>query len=422
MQLYDAYGRPVVPAELRSEKVRAGLAGIRNIWADSVASGLTPARLGRLLRDAAEGDAHAYLTLAEEMEERELHYLGVLGVRKRAVAGLPLQVVSATDEASDVKIADAVRELISAPEFDDLLEDLLDALGKGYSVSEIIWNCDGSSWIPARYEWRDPRFFVFDRETGREIRLLTEAHPYSGEPLAPFKFLIHQPRLKTGVPVRGGLARPAAWAFLFKNYAVKDWMAFLEVFGTPLRFGRYEASASEADIAVLKTAVANMGHDAAAVFPKSMDLEIRETRASGCRSAFEDLARYFDRQVAYAVLGHSGTTEPKGGALAQQMVQAEVRRDIRNGDAKQLAKTINRDLVRTFVDLNFGPRKHYPKIVFQTVEPEDLMALAANLTKLVPLGLKVESSVVRDRFNLPDPAPGAECLKIPAGPGHVAPG
>jgi len=47
-------------------------------------------------------------------------------------------------------------------------------------------------------------------------------------------------------------------------------------------------------------------------------------------------------------------------------------------------------------------------------EPEDTKLLIMALEKLVPLGLQVEQSVVRDKLNLPAPAKGAELLGSPA--------
>ena len=82
--LYDAYGRRVDLGSLRREPAAPTLDGVRTIWTQTVASGLTPERLARLLQDAAEGSPEAYLTLAEEIEEREPHYRSVLGTRKRA--------------------------------------------------------------------------------------------------------------------------------------------------------------------------------------------------------------------------------------------------------------------------------------------------------------------------------------------------
>ena len=35
--------------------------------------------------------------------------------------------------------------------------------------------------------------------------------------------------------------------YLFKNYDLKDWVSFAEVYGLPLRLGKYAPGASEAD-------------------------------------------------------------------------------------------------------------------------------------------------------------------------------
>ncbi|WP_428560451.1 MAG: phage portal protein family protein [Solidesulfovibrio sp. DCME] len=95
-----------------------------------------------------------------------------------------------------------------------------------------------------------------------------------------------------------------------------------------------------------------------------------------------------------------------------------VRQDIEEADARQLAAVLNRDLARPMVELNLGPRKLYPKITIKRRDEEDLTALAENLQKLVPLGLKVGMSTIRDKYGLPDPAPDEELLHAPGqGPG-----
>ena len=280
VRLYGPDGRPVRKRDLTREAGRPTLTGVRQTWRhESVASGLTPRRLAAILRTADDGDGRQrdYLTLAEEIEERDPHYAAVLGVRKRAVSGLEPSVEAATDDAGDIELADAVRGLIQEPAFGELLDDCLDALGKGFSAVEIIWE-RGAEWWPARYEWRDPRFFTFDREDGRTLRLLDEADSFRGLDLAPYKWIVHVPRLKSGLPMRGGLARLVAISYMVKAYTVTDWTAFAEVFGMPLRLGRYGPNATEADIHKLITAVANLGTDAAAVLPDSMRVEFHRAR------------------------------------------------------------------------------------------------------------------------------------------------
>jgi len=411
--LYDHLGQPIRRQELTREHAAPSLMGVRQVWdAETIAAGLTPGRLAAMLRDAAQGDHRAYLTLAEEMEERDPHYASVLATRKRAVSGLEITVEAASDEAADVDLADAVRDLVALPEIGDLLPDLLDALGKGYAVAEIIWDRTGRTWRPERYEWRDPRHFVFDLEDGRTLRLLDEADMMRGIPLAPYKFIVHVPRLKSGLPIRGGLARLVAVSHMCKSYALTDWLAFAEVFGMPLRLGRYGPSASEDDIRKLVSAVANIGTDAAAVIPESMRIEFVEGGkvAAGGQELFQRLAEWLDRQVSKAVLGQTMTTDD-GSSLAQAQVHNDVRLDILRADVRQLANTLNRDLVVPYIQLNHGPQERYPRLRLPVPEPEDLTALADALAKLVPLGgLGIEASVVRDRLGVPDPAPDAQLL------------
>ena len=356
------------------------------------------------------------------MEERDPHYAAVLGVRKRAVSKLQPAVEAATDGPLDQDLADAVRMLVRKPEFGDMLDDCLDALGKGYSAIEIIWDRSGPVWQPGRYEWRDPRFFAFDRVDGRTLMLLDEAGNYhNGVPLAPFKWIVHRPKLKSGIPIRGGLARVAALSYMSKSYAITDWLAFSEVFGMPLRLGQYSPNATEGDIRTLINAVANLGTDAAAAIPDSMRIEFTEpgSRQGGDR-LFERLATYLDKQVSKAVLGQTMTTDD-GSSKSQAEVHNSVRGDIQKSDARQLENTVNRDLVRPFIELNFGSQRRYPRLTLPVLKPTDIEAFTDALQKLVPLGLGVEASVARDKLGLPDPPEGTDVLlSMPAPAGGAS--
>lgn len=415
-------GRPIRKDVLTKEIASASLTGVRTIWSHgSVASGLDPDRLASILRNAAEGDHFDFLTLAEEMEERDLHYASVLGTRKRAVSGLDATVESASDDALAVKIADAVRELVWQPQFGDLIDNSLDAIGKSYSVNELMWDRSGKQWWPKEYVWRDPHFFRFDRVTGRELRLLDDENSFDGIPLEQFKFISHVPRLKSGLPIRSGVARLVSVAYMCKAFAITDWMAFAEVFGMPLRLGRYGPNASSDDIRTLINAVANIGTDAAAVLPDGMKIDIEKNgTSSGGEKLFEGLATYLDKQVSKAVLGQTMTSDD-GSSRSQAEVHDEVRGDILRADVKQLENTLNRDLVRPFVDLNFGRQKMYPRIRLPVIEPEDLVALSESLSILVPLGLEVEESFVRDKFGVPEPAKGAKLLRPSSSASSSAP-
>ncbi|MNF45533.1 hypothetical protein D3C84_266710 [compost metagenome] len=419
-RILDQFGRPIEYDQLVREIATPQVTGVRQVWHDPVAGGLTPERLAAILQAAAEGDARDYLTLAEEMEERDLHYASVIGTRKLALAGLEVRIESASDDAEDVRRADAVREFMAAPEAGELQADLTDALGKGYAVAEIIWDRSGKTWSPERYEQRDPRFFQYDRETGRELRLLDEADPLNGLPLAPYKFIVHTPRIRSGLPIRGGLARLAAPGYMCKAWSWRDWMAFADLFGIPMRVGRYGPGASQDDIAVLMAAVANLGSDAAAVIPDSMRIEFQQAvQVSGAADFFERLAEWWDKQISKGVLGQTMSVDD-GSSRAQAEIHNEVRLDLLQADARALSNTLNRALVRPYCDLNFAPGRGYPRLLIVVPQPENTALLVDALQKLVPLGLEVEQSVIRDKLNLPEPATGAKLLR-PAAPAAETP-
>ncbi|MEN9544025.1 MAG: Mu-like prophage protein [Pseudomonadota bacterium] len=423
--ILDQWGNPVSSQALVKPAMGATVTGVRDTFDDFMASRLTPARMARILRDAAMGEMYDFLTLAEEMEEIEPQYASVISTRKRAIQSIELQVEASGDSAEEIKLADAVRENIAEhPGSYDLIGDLLDGLGKGYSVVEIVWDVEGRQWRPERFEWHDPRLFQFDRLTRKELRKRVQAD-FNGAPLEPFKFIRHIPKLKSGIPARNGLARLALWVFLLKTYSLKDWAAFLEVHGMPLRLGKYGASASEADKRVLLNAVRNLGSDAAAIVPTGMEIEFVETKGFS-EKPFEGFAMYLDKAMSKAIIGQTMTTD-EGSSLGQAKVHENVRIDIKKADARQLNGTLARDLVRPYVDLNHGPRDKYPKVHVVVIEPEDIKTLSEALSKLVPLGLKVQSSAVRDRIGFADPDEGAEVLgaqpapKKPAAPAKTPP-
>ena len=205
--LIDTAGRPLRAAATRADLSKAvafaSLTGVRQAWTgQQVAAGLTPQRLARVMRQAAEGDHLEYVILAEEMEERDWHYAAALSQRKLVVLGLERVVQAASDDAADKEIADAVRrDIIEDEAFEDLLGGALDAIGKGWSAVEIAWRTDPAPWLPESYEWRDPRWFRWDRGDRARAAPPGRDGPGAGRAPAP------QPLRGPQAPAEDGPAR-----------------------------------------------------------------------------------------------------------------------------------------------------------------------------------------------------------------------
>lgn len=416
-------GNPIVIKRLTEEIATPTQHGVRRVIEEREASGLTPERLAQLLQNAALGDGRAYLTLAEEMEERYLHYASQLQTRRLAIEGID-PVVDAEDGV-DTKIIDAVQKLVEKSSFSDMSGDLGDALGKGFAVSELMWEYEGGVLQPVEYIHRDPRYFQFDRLSLTQLRLSSDTNRYEGEVLEPYKYIRHFPRTKAGIPLRAGLARPAAWAYLIQNLGLKDWASFAEIYGVPFRLGRYGPNASDEDKRSLLRAVRDISSDAAAIAPIGMDIEFHKIEGQHGAAIFGELIDYVDKQVSKLVLGQTMTSD-NGGSLAQAKVHNEVRLDLLKADCRQLAQSIQRDLIEPFVAFNFGPQDNYPQIKFPISEPEDTKALTENVARLVPLGFRVSQRDLRERLALPEPGTDDELLvpeqknQVPA-PEPVAP-
>ncbi|MBD3764183.1 MAG: DUF935 family protein, partial [Rhodobacterales bacterium] len=175
--------------------------------------------------------------LAEAIEERDPHYVGVLGTRRRAVSQIEVTVEPGSDAPDDLARADMVRKWLDRDELADELFDILDCIGKGISYTEIIWDRSEGQWLPARLEYRDPRWFGVDRV---DLRTPTMRSETGAElPLPGFKFIIAQIKAKSGLPLRGGLVRVASWAWMFNAYTLRDWAIFTQTYAQPLRLGMF---------------------------------------------------------------------------------------------------------------------------------------------------------------------------------------
>ncbi|MCM0018514.1 MAG: DUF935 domain-containing protein [Tagaea sp.] len=428
MALLDADGVPIDLSRLRERDAAPSVQGVRRPESEDPATGLTPSSLATLLRDAEDGDTSASYALAERIEERDAHYVSVLRTRKLGVAALAPTIEAASDDPRDVEIADFCRELADDDAFRAALFDMLDAVGKGVSVTEIVWDLDGPRWKPKAYEWVDPRHLGFDPDDRKTplVRALPgekghgEPARQGGrgvpgyKPLAPAKYLTLAIRSKSGSTPRSGIARVAAWYWLFKSFDLKAWVEFCEVYGQPLRVGKYPPNATEEQKRTLLRAVSQIARDAGAIVPASMLLEFVEASGNRDGKLYGDLATFIDLQMSKLVLGQTTTTDAVSGGHAVSKEHEKVRDDIRDADAMMLAMSVRKCLLAPAVALNFGPGARVPQLRFQAPEVFDPTTMSDVLVKLVPLGVDIEASIVRDKLGFPEPKKGAVLLRAPA--------
>ncbi len=389
-------------------------------WTARPADGLTPLRLASILRAADEGDLSEQMALFEQMEEKDPHLHSVATTRRLAVTGLGWRIASAgevdPDGTFDRGLADEAADYCRAAvarleRFDETLSHLALAIGRNVAAAELIWELGRAGPRLAAIE---PVPFGRLR-IGRlgELRIVTRPDADEGEPPRPWKFVVHRVNAASGHAGRGGLLRASALAYLGKQFAIKDWLVFAEVFGMPLRIARYEPSATPEEKRELLEMLTRLGSDAAGVFSKAVELEIRQTRVPGDVNPYETMCHFFNRELSKAWLGQTLTTDTARALanLGAAEVHDQVRRDLRDDDLRQEARTIRRDLLAVLTRVRCGERAEPPYFRRLPERPRDVAAFARTLSVAVnELGARVPADWAQSVLGIPPARAGEATL------------
>lgn len=414
-KILDARGNPIETKAL-AEPQTARLGSLHQEFADHPARGITPQRLYSILGAAEQGDLVSQSELFEDMEERDTHIFAEMGKRRRALLTLEWRVAPPPGaSAEEQKLAEYGEErLKSVADFEDVVLDALTAIGHGYSCLELTWTQLGGERLPDQIEMRPHSWFTLDRATRTEIRL--RGTGMDGDALNPFGWIVHKHKSRSGYLARAGLYRTLVWPFLFKNYAARDLAEFLEIYGLPLRLGKYPANATQDERRTLLTAVTNIGHAAAGIIPEGMMIEFQEA-AKGQHDPFVAMLEWCERSVSKAILGQNVNADSaRKGSLAGATVDNEVRLDILESDARQLQGTLTRDLIYPILAVNKGLQdiRRCPRLVFDVREVEDLKLYAESMPTLAQNGMRIPLEWAHRKLNIPMADEKEAVLSAPA--------
>ena len=160
------------PVIHRPDTREVAVAQVTDKYSEYPSNGLTPVRLAEIFKEADAGDVLRQAELFEEMEEKDPHLFSQLQTRKNAVTGLDFEIIPFDpDDEKDKEIAEFVEAQISGIEgLEDIMLDLLDAVGKGFAVSEIMWKYDAGRVVVGNIWPRHQKRFFWDTEDKFKIR------------------------------------------------------------------------------------------------------------------------------------------------------------------------------------------------------------------------------------------------------------
>jgi phage gp29-like protein len=378
---------------------------------EDVAVELTPAAALRALRNAKSlSNVPDFVNKAMEVLRRDPNLQSLLQTRVLAVSGLELLCEPTGKKLADKKAAEYVQDMLQSEYVEGILPHLLlNGVYLGFSVAQKFVDTSVQPWTITSIADVDSSFITFSKHDARTPLLFPAEPGGTLQPLAQGKFIYHRPGLISGNPATSSIAYTALFYYALKQLSLMAWADYIELFGVPVRVGKYapgtgNTAQGKKDLAVLRRALQDLGGDAWAMLPENMKIELLESaQRTSSTDMYEKHVRFLDEQIAKLVLGGSLTSGTgntgSGGSQGLGVVHNELRIDILKADAKSLATTLRRDLVKWQVQWNFGPTVAVPRVYFQIEEAEDVQAKVEAVCQLMDRGFVVPSA---EMYNLLD--------------------
>lgn len=341
---------------------------------------------------------------------RDPHVIAILSSAKLNVAGMKYDVNAYTEgvktkpSARNQQIADFVKgTLKNLGHFPSHLYNMLDAIGMGFSVSEIIWDITPDGIIPKEILNRPQRRFQFDA-TDRSLRVRNIEAPFYGKPLPDKKFIVFKPTAQWDNPFGDALLQSLYWMWLFKKTVLKFWMQHLQVGASSIPIVKHPASAS-ATLKAEALEIAKMIRNGAyGRLPDNFEILWAESENAALNAeAYQNFNRMCNDEMSKCVNGQILTAEASSGtgmgtrALGSVHAGVQSARDVFRAEA--LASTLNKTLIKWIVDFNFASVDGYPEFRFDLEEPDDLVKEAQIIKSLSDAGYEFDETELSDKFN-----------------------
>jgi phage gp29-like protein len=371
----------------------------------------SPEKFAALLKNVDSGELSDLCLLQQEMERKSDQFHGLVRTRRTAVTALEWTIDPDQNADEDDPFAKEVTDycadkLASIPTWPAALAHLSEAIGPNLAVLELIWDkaeLIEFGIVPCTRLASHPI-----TNTGVVIRIDEEPMGVPVE-LFPGKFVVYVPYAKGGFPFRNTLTHASVMAYLTIHFGRSDWLAFSELYGTPIRVGTYEDAIVDDDRTTLKAFLDEMGSDAAGMLPKGVAVEFMQAQGTG--ETYPKLLDYADTKLAILWLGQTLTTDIGAvGSFAAAKIHDNVRGSILASDLQAEAYCVREQVLRPMVELKYPgknapiPCFHRKTSVRRDIELERLVL--EQLAFAAKEGLTVNSDWLYDSLAIPRPESG----------------
>ncbi len=350
-----------------------------------VDNSLTPDKVLYAISQKEIGKLQELNTILENLIDKDLNLAGVIDTRK------------ATIKAKSVILPENLTEnqkeyfnKINTKFYPHLIDFFIDAKLKGFGFGQVIFKLKNNLYFPEKiktYKYVDLRI-VDDT-----IKLYQNDKPRNTQPPKFISLLFNRSVLQTVLKY-----------YLFASFALNNWASFTEIFGKPIRIGKYKLGASKDEKNELWNMLQSAGTDLAAMVSENVTMEFIDHAAkSASADLYDKLISFVDKAVTKRILGQTLTTDANTtGSYAQSYIHNLIREDIAFSDATEASVFLS-DFYTQLYKINFANREIEVNIdLSRPINKKDRIAIDEKLNNIID----IPAEYFYKTYNIPLPENG----------------
>ena len=286
------------------------------------------------------------------------------------------------------------------------IENVCDAIAKGYSVNEIVWDIipDGKykgKYYPRYIKSKNPDNYEFEID---EYKNLTGLYNLIAQKTLPIdKFLIYSYNSQYENPYGESDLKAAYKNWWQKDFLQRFWSLHLEKYGSPTIKGMYKRGTPKAKQDELLKTLTAVQQQTAFVIPDDMQADLLETIRQG-NTGYLEAVNFHDQQISKAILSQTMITDTGSavGSFALAKIHLDVLKMTLLGLKRDMEETvIGEQLIKKLVEYNYGPNAPVPVFSLGRLDEKELGPAVDAVCKLIEKGvLLAEDPAILDFLGL----------------------
>lgn len=324
------------------------------------------------------------------------HLTSITEKRILNITNLPIVWQTGTGKENQL-----ITDLLVTEAFENLLRSIIESRLYGYSLNWVDITQPGSN---------KPKIKLIDRRHVEPTRHIYK-YKQSDSLNAGIDFTL--PPLSNYILTAGreddlGLLLKCAPYVLWKRGDIGDWATFAEVFGAPLRKGKFPLGDDQSK-RELEEAMNEAGSANSVIMPNTCDIDfVQNSTSTSGKGVHESFADFLNNEMSKIILGNTMTTDAQGGNY-----KGEVHQDSEDGIFDADKKFIIRILNSTFWEL-LEMHGYNPADGKFTVLESDNIALKDRITIDKELNgiIDMEPEYFYEKYGVPVPKGGAKMKTV----------